>query len=93
MRSSAAETTLGDLQQATPWIWLYCERCADTTHHWPVPCRSSAGERMHQVANASSDVLRQRTRCTACGHRGATLQHPGWGGNDVGFLPFPNARD
>jgi hypothetical protein len=20
---------------------------------------------------------------------GATIQHPGWGGNDVGFLPFP----
>jgi len=21
--------------------------------------------------------------------KGATIQHPGWGGNDVGFLPFP----
>jgi hypothetical protein len=28
-------------------------------------------------------------RCTACGHKGATLQHPGWGGSDIGFLPFP----
>ena len=40
-------------------------------------------------ADASSNVLRQRARCTACGHKGATLQHPGWGGADVGFLPFP----
>jgi hypothetical protein len=24
-----------------------------------------------------------------CGHKGATIQHPGWGGSDVGFLPFP----
>ena len=40
-------------------------------------------------ADASSDVLRQRASCTACGHKGATLQHPGWGGADVGFLPFP----
>jgi len=39
-------------------------------------------------ADASSDVLRQRARCTACGDKGATLQHPSWGGADVGFLPF-----
>jgi hypothetical protein len=24
-----------------------------------------------------------------CGHKGATLHHSGWGGVDVGFLPFP----
>jgi hypothetical protein len=24
-----------------------------------------------------------------CGHKGATIQHPGWGGADIGFLPFP----
>ena len=29
-------------------------------------------------ADASSDKLRQRARCTACGHKGATIQHPGW---------------
>ena len=27
--------------------------------------------------------------CTACGHKGATIQHPGWGGANIGFLPFP----
>ena len=32
-------------------------------------------------ADASSDVLRQRARCTACGRK--------WGGEGVGFLPFP----
>jgi hypothetical protein len=26
----------------------------------------------------------------ACGHKGATIQHPGWGGADIGFLPFSN---
>jgi hypothetical protein len=40
-------------------------------------------------AAASSDVLRQRARCTACGGRGATLQHPSWAGETIGFLPFP----
>jgi hypothetical protein len=40
-------------------------------------------------ATTSSDKLRQCARCTACGHKGATIQHPRWGGADVGFLPFP----
>jgi hypothetical protein len=39
--------------------------------------------------NTSNDKLRRCARCTACGNKGATIQHPGWGGNDVGFLPFP----
>ena len=40
-------------------------------------------------AEAPSDKLRQCARCTECGHKGATLTHPTWGGNNVGFLPFP----
>jgi hypothetical protein len=24
--------------------------------------------------------------------KGATIQHPGWGGADIGFLPFPTDR-
>jgi hypothetical protein len=28
--------------------------------------------------DASSDMLRACARCTVCGHRGATLQSPGW---------------
>jgi hypothetical protein len=39
--------------------------------------------------NTSSDKLRQCARCTTRGHKGAAIQHAGWGGNDVGFLPFP----
>jgi hypothetical protein len=40
-------------------------------------------------AGVSSDKLRQCARCTACGHKGATIQHPGWGGEHLGFMPFP----
>jgi hypothetical protein len=40
-------------------------------------------------ANAPSDKLRQCARCTGCGGKGATLKHPTWGGNNIGFLPFP----
>jgi len=43
-------------------------------------------------ADASSDLLRNNARCTACGHKGAPLSHPGWGGTHVGFLPFPADR-
>jgi hypothetical protein len=27
---------------------------------------------------ASSDMIRHRTRCTRCGHKGASLRHPSW---------------
>jgi hypothetical protein len=40
-------------------------------------------------ADASSDMLRQRTRCTSCGSKGGTLQHPGWADTSTGFQPFP----
>jgi len=39
--------------------------------------------------DASSDKLRAGARCTSCGSKGATLQHPGWAGNHIGFCPFP----
>jgi len=32
-----------------------------------------------------------RTLHTCCGSRGATIQHPGWGGNSIEFMPFPAA--
>jgi hypothetical protein len=77
--------TLGDLQRTTPWVWLWCERCQ---HHAPLACAVAV---IRWGANVSSDRLRQRARCTSCGKKGATIQHPGWGGNDVGFMPFPVA--
>jgi hypothetical protein len=40
-------------------------------------------------ADAPGDTLRQRARCRACGNKGATIQRPTWGGDNVGFLPFP----
>jgi hypothetical protein len=38
---------------------------------------------------ASSDKLRAGARCTCCGGKGATVQRPGWAGNNIGFYPFP----
>ena len=85
MKTPRATTTLGDLHRATPWLWLNCERCQ---HHAPLACAVAV---IRWGRDASSDVLRQRARCTACGHKGATIQHPGWGGADVRFLPFPKS--
>lgn len=75
--------TLGDLQRSTPWVWLCCERCQ---HHSPLACAVAV---IRWGAGASSEVLRERARCTACGRRGAALQHPSWAGEQTGFEPFP----
>jgi hypothetical protein len=75
--------TLGDLQRSHCWTWVYCEKCL---HHAPmalVPLIIRWG------AETSSDRLRESARCTKCGHKGATLQHPGWAGTHIGFQPFP----
>jgi hypothetical protein len=85
MQSGGPIPTLGDLQRTTPWVWLWRERCQ---HHAPLACAVAV---IRWGADVSSDRLRQRTRCTGCGNRGATIQHPGWAGRDVGFMPFPAA--
>jgi hypothetical protein len=83
MKPLRATTTLGDLHRATPWLWLNCERCQ---HHAPLACAVAV---IRWGRDASSNVLRERARCMRCGHKGATLQHPGWAGANVGFIPFP----
>jgi hypothetical protein len=58
-------------------------------HHTPLACAVAV---IRWGREPSCDVLRERTRCTACGYKGATIQHHGWGGADVGFLPFSVVR-
>jgi len=81
--STSPRPTLGDLHRATPWVWLYCDKCL---HSAPL---ALAAPVIRWAASASSDVLRQCARCTACGHPGATIQRPSWSGANIGFLPFP----
>ena len=79
----APRPTLAELHRSHCWTWVYCEKCL---HHAPkalVPLIIRWG------ADTSSDRLRERARCTKCGHRGATLQHPGWAVTHIGFQPFP----
>lgn len=83
-QSPGPRPTLAELQRSHCWTWVYCGKCL---HHAPmafVPLIIRWG------AEASSDRLRQCARCTKCGHKGATLQHPGWAGTHIGFQPFPS---
>ena len=87
MRSTShhAPPTLGELPQvpvpgmaALPALDLFASRA------------DGACAAHHSVGHASSDMLRQRTRCSKCGHRGdVTVQCPGWGGTLARLAPFP----
>ena len=75
--------TLGQMQRSTPWIRLACDglNCA---HSKPVAVAPFV---IRWGADTSSNVLRRRARCTACGHLGCATMHPGV----TGLLldPFP----
>jgi hypothetical protein len=85
-RDFGPRPTLGELQRTTPWVWVYCEKCP---HYLAMACAVSV---IRWGPNTSSDKLRRCAKCSECGHKGATIQHPGWGGADVGFMPFPVRR-
>jgi len=68
--------TLAHLRRVTPWLWVYCERCQHRSL-------------IRWGADASSDMLRQSARCTQCGGRGATIQLPGWGGQQMPAPEWP----
>jgi hypothetical protein len=75
--------TLGNLQRATPWVWMHCDRCQ---HKAPFACAVAV---IRWGPDTTSDKLRQCASCTGCGQKGAVIQHPSWGGDGLGFLPFP----
>jgi hypothetical protein len=85
--SSFGVATLGELHRPPGWVWVYCTRYAPLCQHRapmalaPLVIRWGRG--------VSSDKLRRCARCTVCGHKGATLQHPGWKNGHVEREPFP----
>jgi hypothetical protein len=81
--------TLGQLRKQSCWVWLYCEEIG--CHHSAPMALAPAIIRWG--SDASSDVLRQRTRCSKCGHKGGVkIQGPSWAGEHVGLTPFPVDR-
>jgi len=80
--------TLGELHRSPGWVWLWCARAFPYCGHRAPMALAPLVIRWGPAA--SSNVLRQRARCTCYGHLGATLQHPCWAGNQIGFEPFPD---
>lgn len=81
-----AVPTLGELQRGASWVWMYCEQ-RQCLHRAPMAVAPAA---ILWGLNASSNVLRERARCTCCGHLGdAALKLPSWGGLAQGFESFP----
>jgi hypothetical protein len=72
----------GQLLHAPYWMWLCCS-CGHRVAVALVPFVIRWG------ADASSDVLRTHARCTVCGRRGASLQHPSWADEIMGWEVFP----
>jgi hypothetical protein len=57
------------------------------------PARTARLRRLHRSSSVGVQRPRPtcawRPRCTACGGKGATLMHPSWAGNLIGWQPFP----
>jgi hypothetical protein len=67
------------------WVWMYWEAC-DCHHSAPLKLADAIAR---YGADASSNVLRQRSRCTKCGAIGATLRLPSWVDSTTSHAPFP----
>ena len=78
--------TLGELHRPPGWLWVICDRYPYCGHRAAMAIAPAV---IRWGADASSDILRQCARCSRCGYRGATLQHPGWIENGVGWQSFP----
>lgn len=83
-----AVATLGELHADVPWLWLDCRGCRRRRAIVLAPLVIRWGPA------TSSDVLRANARCSACGHKGAGLMLPSWGGCSgiQGALPCPVDR-
>ena len=85
--SSLRVTTLGQLHRSPGWACLICDRYPPCLHRAPVALAPLV---IRWGLDTSGDMLRRCARCTRCGQKGATLQHPSWVG--IGFScwqPFP----
>jgi hypothetical protein len=81
-RGAVPEATVGALLHEPYWFWLRCDACGHCIAVALVPFVIRWG------ADVSSDMWRQHARCSSCGRRGATLQHPSWGEAAIGWEPF-----
>lgn len=79
--------TIGELQRQNGWLWMHCPAC----RHYPAV--TLARYAILLGSDTCSDIMRQRSRCGACGHRGALTVLPSWMGVQHGFATFPISED
>jgi hypothetical protein len=68
------------------WCWAYCERI-NCGHSSPIAFATFA---IRWGMAASTDLIRERLKCSKCGKKGGVaLKHPSWGGLQQGWAPWP----
>jgi hypothetical protein len=83
----ARVATLGQLHRPPGWLRVYCASYPSCGHSAPMALAPLV---IRWGPHTSSEMLRRCARCTRCGHKGATLQHPSWVGNGFScWQPFP----
>jgi len=77
--------TIGEiLRGETKWFWAYCERMG-CGHSAPIALAPFA---IRWGLDASSDLIRNRLRCSLCGNKGGVaLKRPSWA--MPGWQPWP----
>lgn len=83
------------LRRAVPWVKIICEG----TDANGLPCTNMGAAAVvpHMIRHGPAAPISRMLaafRCTKCGHRRASMQHPSWGlDRDNGFPPFPVMRE
>src|SRR5262245_42326224 len=78
--------TIGQLLSTDlKWMWAYCQRigCGHAVPIALAPCAIRWGW------DASTDLIRERLRCSSCGAKGVALKRPSW--NARGYAVWPDA--
>ena len=87
--ASTVPTLLDIRKSGFPWVWVHCEE-RDCHHCAPLALMPLV---IRWGIEASSDLLRNRARCTACQHKGATLRLPSYVDAVTGWAMFPMTSD
>jgi len=79
--------TLAEARRQVPWMWVLLLELRS-----PRGGGAGAPVIIRWGGEASTDRLRARARCTACGGKGASLRHPSWTDSAGGWAMFPASR-
>jgi hypothetical protein len=79
--------TIGEfLSGETKWFWAHCQRI-NCAHYAPVALAPFA---IRWGLHASTDLLRERLKCSKCGKKGeVALTRPSWNGTQQGWAGWP----